>query len=70
MGTETGTKERGESTRMGLGVGTEVERGVEMEMSMSWRLEWAGIQTGMRVQAGLEIQKEDGDQAGALVAPG
>lgn len=35
--------------RMGLGVGAEVERGVEMEMNMSWRLEWAGIQTRMRI---------------------
>lgn len=56
--------------RMGLGVGAEVERGVEMEMSMSWRLEWAGMQTGMRIRTGLKIQKGDGDRAGALVGPG
>lgn len=43
--------------RMGLGVGTEVGRGVEMEISMSWRLEWAGIQTGMRIWTGLETRK-------------
>lgn len=43
--------------RMGLGVGTEVGRSVEMEISMSWRLEWAGIQTGMRIWTGPEMQK-------------
>lgn len=59
MGTGTGTetKKRGQGIKMGLGIGTEEERSVEMEMSMSWRLEWAGIQTGRKIWTRLEMQK-------------
>lgn len=50
--------------RMGLGAGTEVERGVEMEMGMSWRLERAGIQTGMKTGPESEVQKGMGTGLG------